>query len=151
VTSLITDLTALLPAWLPQWASLGLLVVGALWAIAFLALPFTAFSLRGRLDAIEARMDELQAEIRGMSLHLPGAAVWGSDAEDLGERLRPPPREAPPAPDARVLRPPIPPAPDDVAWDGGRTRLGAERGLPRPLSRDQTRPMRDEPRLNWPE
>jgi hypothetical protein len=144
---LIADLTALLPAWLPQWASLGLLVVGALWAIAFLALPFAVFSLRGRLDAIEARMDELQAEIRGMSLHLPGAAVWGSDAEDLGERLRPPRREAPSA-SAAPVRPPIPPSPDDVAWDaGGRARLGGERTA----WRDQMRPMRDEPRLNWPE
>ena len=149
---MISDFTALLPAWVPQWASLGILVVGALWAIAFLMLPFLVFGLRGRFDAIEARMDELQAEIRGLSLRLPGVAAWGSDAEELGERLQPARREVPVASSAPVvLRPPIPPSPDDAAWSGGRERLGGERPAGRPAPRDQGRPVRDEPRLNWPE
>ena len=90
-------LPALLPGWLPPWAQLAVLVALVLLALLFLAVPFSVIGLKGRLDSVEARLDEIQGEIRSLSLRLPEAeggyqAEWGAAA-----------RFAP--------RPPIPPAP----------------------------------------
>ncbi len=47
------------------------MVAGALFALAFLAMPFSVFGLKGRLDGVEARLDEIQREIRSLALRLP--------------------------------------------------------------------------------
>jgi hypothetical protein len=37
-------------------------------------MPFSVFGVKGRLDAIEAQLDELRAELRGLALRLPDRA-----------------------------------------------------------------------------
>ena len=96
-----------LPPWLPWWVPILILVPAILYALIFLLMPFSVFGVKGRLDIIEARMDELQGEIRTLSLRLgePGRFVRpDEDAYDSS----PLPRPAAPAP-ARA-RPPVPPA-----------------------------------------
>lgn len=112
---------------LPDWVGLVVLVTLALVALAYLLMPFSVFGLKGRLDAIEAQLDEIQTEIRTLALRLP----------EPGRTRRPPveddwadpvgsPRRAEPEPVLRAA-PPVPPP----AW--------AERN-----------PARAEPRVEWP-
>ncbi len=88
---------ALLPDWLPPWVQLAALVVLLLAALLFLAVPFSVIGLKGRLDGIEVRLDEIQGEIRSLSLRLPEAGEVPYQQD-----WSPPERLAP--------RPPIPPA-----------------------------------------
>lgn len=108
---------------LPDWTGLLALLLLLLAGLAYLLMPFSVFGLKGRLDSIEAQLDEVQAEIRSLSLHLSGAPrrAASDDWVDLPGRGRAP--EEP-------LRasPPVPPPP---AWPEG------QRG-------------RAEPRLDWP-
>ena len=62
-----------LPDWAPPWAGFALLVVAGLFGLAFLFMPFSVFGVKGRLDAIEVRLDEIQGEIRSLVLRLPEA------------------------------------------------------------------------------
>ena len=39
--------------------------------VMFLFMPFSVFGVKSRLEAIEARLDEIQGEIRSLSLRLP--------------------------------------------------------------------------------
>jgi hypothetical protein len=55
---------------LPEWTGLLALLVLLLLAGCLLAMPFSVFGLKGRLDAIEAQLDELRADIRGLSARL---------------------------------------------------------------------------------
>ena len=82
-----------LPDWVPAWVQLVLLIIGALFALAFLAMPFSVFGVKSRLEALEAHLDELHGEIRAMTLRLP------SSGEAYQE----------PAPRAPAARPPVPP------------------------------------------
>lgn len=95
-----------LPAWVPWWVPLVLIVPALLWGLAFLLVPFSVIGVKPRLDGIEARLDELQAELRLLTLRLPEAR----HAVDFDEVYQPPR----PAPGARrppvTARPPIPPA-----------------------------------------
>ncbi|WP_052402215.1 hypothetical protein [Muricoccus aerilatus] len=110
---------------LPEWSGLVILLLGLLFVLAFVMMPFSVFGTKSRLDAIEAQLDEVQQEIRSLAMRLPEPgmrrrAVVAEDAYDepmmrpeasLGEeRYR----------DERAPRmtPPIPPPP---AWpEGGR-------------------------------
>ena len=103
-----------LPPWLPWWASLVLLVVGLLWVLAFLMVPFSVIGVKARLEGLEARLDELHAEIRTLALRLPeaGPVTVAFDAgytQPFGARGA----EAPGARGAEALgvprRPPVPP------------------------------------------
>lgn len=116
-----------LPEWAPWWAQLALLVVGLLFALCFLLMPFSVFGVKGRLDGIEVRLDEIQGEIRSLALRLPEPMGGGYDTDYAS----PPPRgdEGARAPSAR---PPIPPPP-------------RESYVPRRAPDD--RPARNEPRL----
>lgn len=60
-----------LPDWVPPWAQLAVLVVILLFGLMFLLMPFAVFGVKGRLELIEARLDEIQGEIRSLSLRLP--------------------------------------------------------------------------------
>ena len=93
----VMPVPALLPDWLPPWVQLAALVVLLLAALLFLAVPFSVIGLKGRFDGIEARLDEIQAEIRSLSLRLPEVGEAGYQHD-----WAPPERLAP--------RPPIPPA-----------------------------------------
>jgi hypothetical protein len=125
------------PDWMPWWMQLVLLLGGILVFLALLLMPFSVFGLKGRLDTIEVRLDEIQGEIRTLALRLPEPGRRGYYEE---EALRAPPpaaeRVAPErgpervpervqervperAPDrgTSAARPPIPPAgwsPDDA-------------------------------------
>jgi hypothetical protein len=103
-----------LPDWMPWWAQLLLVITIILLALAFMMMPFSVFGIKPRLDALEARMDEIQGEIRALSLRLPepGRRPAQGFAE---ETVSPPPQAGPQAgrPAAPPqARPPIPPA----AW-----------------------------------
>jgi hypothetical protein len=79
-----------LPDWLPWWVPILVLVPALLYALALLLMPFAVFGVKGRLEAMEARLDEIQGEIRALSLRL---------------------RE--PIADEMTALPPIPPSPDE--------------------------------------
>ena len=121
-----------LPDWAPPWAGFVLLVVAGLFGLAFLSMPFSVFGVKGRLDAMEARLDEIQGEIRSLVLRLPEAGRAEFARTELEAEL----------PAARgwtepVRRPPIPP------------RAVADRPAPPPTRRvDPVRTSRSEPRFD---
>src|SRR5579864_5831307 len=94
------------PDWLPWWVPIVLLVPALLYALAFLFMPFSVIGVKSRLEVIEARLDEIQGEIRHLALRLPEVGR----AADYDEIYPPEPsvqsRRAAPV----VTRPPIPPA-----------------------------------------
>ena len=101
-----------LPDWVPWWVNLVILVVALLFALAFLFMPFSVFGVKSRLEGIEARMDELQGEIRSLALRLPELPQYGR--QHSGQYEGPPePQYVPPYEESRP--PPIPPAPRDAA------------------------------------
>jgi len=100
-----------LPDWVPWWVHLAILGVAVMGSLMILLMPFSVFGLKGRLEQMDARLDEIQGEIRSLALRLP----------ELG-------REAPGRFDGDLRfdtdRPPIPPAPRDRPPPGpapGRT------------------------------
>lgn len=118
-----------LPDWVPWWVHLPILVVTLLFAMLFLLMPFAVFGVKPRLDLLEARLDEIQGEIRSLSLRLPEPDRdddFGPDPASVpaprdyagerraGERMV---AERPPS-----QRPPIPPAPRDRASAPGTSR-----------------------------
>jgi len=152
-----------LPEWLPSWVPLVVLIVGSLWALVFLFMPFSVFGVKSRLEVIEARLDEIQNEIRHVALRLPASGVPGPDYDDVY-----PPRMHEPRTQERVMsRPPIPPArhelynaqhqPPHVSPDGEPPPEPALEDRPppppnsRPVRRNEpvVRPVRAEPRLDW--
>jgi hypothetical protein len=109
---------------LPEWTGLVALLLLLLVGLAYLLMPFSVFGLKGRLDSIEAQLDELQAEIRSLSLQLSGAPrrTVTEDWVELPSR----------APRAVEEEPRIsPPVPPPAAWPEGRSG-------------------RSEPRVDWP-
>src|SRR6185312_9301757 len=128
-----------LPDWLPWWLPLVLLLPVLLYALAFLFMPFSVIGVKSRLEVIEARLDELQGEIRLGALRLPELGR----AADYDE-IYPPERPAePPRRQPVQTRPPIPPASHDLEE---RPRVAA-REPRREAERDSAR---REPRLDWP-
>jgi hypothetical protein len=136
-----------LPDWLPWWVPIILLVPALLYALAFLFMPFSVIGVKGRLEVIEARLDEIQGEIRHLALRLPESV----HATDYGEFYAPVPvdRRAPPP---VITRPPIPPAAHELEDDQPRdVPLRATRREPdRDAPRDRPASGRSEPRLDWP-
>ena len=90
-----------LPGWVPPWVGFAVLVVAVLFLLAFMLMPFSVFGLKGRLDTVEARLDEIQGEIRSLILRLPepGRTDYEPDVE-------------PPPPLGRAAAPPAHPAQD---------------------------------------
>ena len=141
-----------LPDWLPWWAPILLLVPALMWALAFLFIPFSVIGLKGRLEAMEAQLEELQSEIRSLAHRLP-EPMRQSSYDDI---YAPPGSTPPPRQDHSpvVARPPIPPAAYDLDDEDPRgPRSAMRRGE---SSRgdgtrgDGGRAPRSEPRLNWP-
>ena len=62
--------TIALPDWLPAWVPVALLIPAVLWLLLLLATPFAVLGSRSRLEAIEAQLDDLHAELRLIALHL---------------------------------------------------------------------------------
>lgn len=149
-------MTSLLPDWVPWWGQLVLIVLAILFALAFLMMPFAVFGLKGRLDFLEAQLDDIHAELRMLAMRLP-------DVERAAARPVEPPQpvvqEITPA-RSRPVREPLPPqtaprrprAIDD--WSGPSPAYDDGEDMPRRQSRPA--PVRDadrsrsEPTLRWP-
>ena len=117
-----TTLSLTLPDWLPWWAALVLIVPGLLYGLALLVMPFAVLGVKARLDAIDLRLDEIQGEIRSLSLRLREPSAGSRDggafaSVDPAARTPIPPAHRPSHADPRAEAP-----------AGGRA----------------------EPRLNWP-
>src|SRR5262245_64189268 len=92
-----------LPDWMPWWVPIVLLVPALLYVLAFLFMPFSVIGVKSRLEVIEARLDEIQHEIRHLSLRLPET----SRAMDYDEVYAPPETTEPPRRTSNVVsRPP---------------------------------------------
>jgi hypothetical protein len=126
-----------LPDWLPWWVPIVLLVPALLYALAFLFMPFSVIGVKSRLDVIEARLDEIQGEIRHLALRLPEVSRVADYDEIYAPEPTLQPRRAPPV----TTRPPIPPASHEL-----------EEPDPRDPPRSDRRAGggRSEPRLDWP-
>jgi hypothetical protein len=113
---------------LPDWSGLVVLVIGLLVVLAYLLMPFSVFGVKGRLDAIEAQLDDIQTEIRTLALRMPepGRARRPPVEDDWAEPVAAP-RRAEPDTGPRAM----PPVPPPAAWP--------DRG-----------PGRAEPRVEWP-
>ncbi len=95
-----------LPAWVPWWVNIVIVVPAILFLLAFVLMPFSVFGMKGRLEGVEARLDEIQGEIRSLALRLPepmSARMSEYDAPPLGADGY--------QDDPLPSRPPIPPAP----------------------------------------
>ncbi len=73
---------------MPAWTGFVALVFLALLVLAFLAMPFSVFGVKSRLEAVEAQLDEMQAELRSISARLgegaPPAAPRGRSEPQVG-------------------------------------------------------------------
>lgn len=117
-----------LPDWLPWWVPLALLVPALLWALSFLFMPFSVFGVKSRLEVIEARLEEIQNELRHVALRMPTGGVAGPDYDDVY-----PPRMQEPRADRILTRPPIPPARHELY--NAQTMERPERNGERPVER----------------
>lgn len=86
-----------LPDWLPWWLALIIIIPVLLYVLALLAMPFSVFGVKGRLEGVEARLDEIQGEIRALSLRLREPV----GAEMVQPPIPPPPDQPPPRPAGR--------------------------------------------------
>jgi hypothetical protein len=135
-----------LPDWLPWWVPIVLLVPAVLYGLAFLFMPFSVIGVKGRLDTIEARLDEIQGEIRSLVLRMPEQRR-ALDFEEVYGQEAAPRASAPPIP----ARPPIPPAAYELDEDDPPAPPIGRQGFGRTAPREQPRgPTRAEPRIEWP-
>jgi hypothetical protein len=136
-----------LPEWVPWWVPLVLLVPALLYALAFLFMPFSVLGVKTRLEVMEARLDEIQQEIRHLALRLP-AAPREVDFEDVYAPINQPRQRDAPDND----RPPIPPAAQDLYRNDEPLDRPARPPNTQPGRRQEPqvgRPDRSEPRLDW--
>jgi hypothetical protein len=134
-----------LPDWVPWWVPLVLLVPALLYALAFLFMPFSVLGVKTRLEVMEARLDEIQQEIRHLVLRLP-IGPREVDFEDVYAPVNQTRRR-----DASISdRPPIPPAAQNLYRNDEPLDRPAPPPNMRPGRRQEpqvTRPERSEPRL----
>jgi hypothetical protein len=118
-----------LPDWLPWWVSAVVLLVLGLYGLVFLLMPFSVIGLKGRLDAIEERLEDLREDLRMVAVRMPEEER--AEPRRSGRDMAPMPYDPPPArPPARApARPAEPPE------------------EPEPRRRA---PEREEPKLRWP-
>jgi hypothetical protein len=135
-----------LPDWVPWWVPLVLLVPALLYALAFLFMPFSVLGVKTRLEVMEARLDEIQQEIRHLALRLP-VGPQEVDFEDVYAPIRQSSRREASVSD----RPPIPPAAQDLYGANDPMERPAPPPNMRPVRRQEPqipRPDRSEPRLD---
>jgi hypothetical protein len=137
-----------LPDWLPWWVPIVLLVPALLYVLAFLFMPFSVIGVKSRLEVIEARLDEIQGEIRHLALRLPEIGR----TTDYDEIYAPEPTDSQRRTSPLITRPPIPPASHEL--DDEQPREAHPRSSRREPDRDAPRDRpgggRSEPRLDWP-
>jgi len=83
---------------LPEWTGLVALLVLALLALCLLVMPFSVFGLKGRLDSIEAQLDDLRADLRVLAARQPEGR---REAWDMAPTTPEPPPPSP-APSGRA-------------------------------------------------
>jgi hypothetical protein len=137
-----------LPPWMPWWVPILILVPAILYALLFLLMPFSVIGVKGRLDVIEARLDELQGEIRTLSLRLgePARNTYRPD-EDAYD-TSPMPAARPPGAARQMSRPPVPPAPDPYSYDDRPASRPARVIRPGRAEREEPGSSRAEPRFD---
>jgi hypothetical protein len=129
----------------------AVLVPVLLYLLIFLLMPFSVFGVKGRLEGLEARLDEIQSEIRLLTLRLPETGRGRYD--DMPIHPEP---GAPPIPPAAGRRAPI--AVVEADDPPPRRRAEPRRMVDEPPDepddsrrrRPAPRPERTEPRLGWP-
>ena len=135
-----------LPDWVPWWVPLVLVVPALLYALAFLFMPFSVLGVKSRLELIEARLDEIQQEIRHVALRLP-MGPQPVVFEDVYAPISQMQRREPSVAD----RPPIPPSAQDLYDDDEAVERPPPPPNMRPARRQEpviVRPQRAEPRLD---
>jgi len=93
---------------LPAWSGLAVLLVLALFALAWLCMPFAVFGLKSRMEMLEAQLEDIQGEIRALAMRLaeqPRPAPGPGASNDYFE-ITPPRRDPPPE---VAATPPVPP------------------------------------------
>ncbi|MFN6953578.1 MAG: hypothetical protein ACK4PG_02150 [Acetobacteraceae bacterium] len=111
---------------LPEWSGVVVLALLAVVALAYLLMPFSVFGLKGRLDRMEAQLEELTGELRTLSQRLAlGPRAAAEDFTPHPAAPPPAPRDVPPP--SRIA--PIPPPP--VRGERAEPRLD----FPRPPGR----------------
>lgn len=106
---------------MPAWTGLLALIVLLLVGLAYLLMPFAVFGVKGRLESIEAQLDELQAEIRSLSARLAGDPQRRAAAFAADDWVEPPALRRPAAPEATPrVTPPVPPPATWPDRRGGR-------------------------------
>lgn len=99
------------PDWMPLWAQLLVIAVVIVFGLAFLMMPFAVFGVKGRLGELELQIQEMQAELRGLSMRL--AAGAGHSARPVQEESL----SRPAAPEGVLveeIRPPEPVRPSPI-------------------------------------
>ncbi len=91
---------------LPEWSGLAVLLVFLLLGLCVLVMPFSVFGVKGRLDSIEAQLDDLRADIRAL-------AARGGPLATRDEVPPPGVMAAPPEPGAARAEP-------RINWPRGR-------------------------------
>ncbi|MBB3899581.1 hypothetical protein [Roseococcus suduntuyensis] len=83
---------------LPEWSGLAVLLVLILLVLCVLVMPFSVFGVKGRLDSIEAQLDDLRADIRALAARgiplatrdeAPPPSVAAAPPETHGRRAEP--------------------------------------------------------------
>ena len=98
---------------LPEWSGLVVALLLLMAAIAFLLMPFSVFGVKGRLESLEAQLDEIQDDIRALAMRLPELPSARRLTPEEGWESPPSMRATPPR-DIRPVRttPPVPPPPE---------------------------------------
>jgi hypothetical protein len=76
---------------LPEWTGLILLLVLLLLGACLLLMPFSVFGVKGRLDAIEAQLDEVRAELRALAARMGDGRVRNLTPVESDFDMPPPP------------------------------------------------------------
>ncbi len=122
-----------LPDWVPWWGQLIVIVVAILFGFALLMMPFSVFGLKGRLDFLEAQLDDIHAELRMLAMRLPEPARVAAREPVFEQVQARPPQDRAPAP------PRVEPDPRLDARSG--RAAGAGDWAPRQPDHDEDGPM----------
>lgn len=135
------------PDWVPWWVPMVLLVPTLLYALAFLFMPFSVLGVKSRLEAIEARLYDIQQELRYLQGDSPPPRQE-MDFEEVYAPVAPPKRQEPQIREQPPIQPDYAP---DYTYDDGPIERPAPPPHARPVRRTEApppRPTRAEPRLD---
>ncbi len=154
---------------MPPWIQLAILMVAILFGFALLMMPFAVFGLKGRLELIEAQLDDVHAELRMLATRLPEVPRRPArpvEQEPVADEIVPRPRPARPRPQPVPVPPVLPeaslPTPhrprDSDDWSDAPPFADEAMAPRRPLRATPDRDVdqeraprsRSEPTLRWP-